>query len=213
MNSEIAPVACPEYKVKRRNAVLSVRERSPAAKRDLCCLDGGWLDTMIGGWQLATISNVQNGIALPLTITDKPCLAGSRSMYVPHVSPETKGSVRSWLGGNYSSKSYLDPIAFAYPLAFQFDKMSRLAANLRAPAALNFEVSGLKSFRLLDVLSLQSRGVTFNLPNYTQFDHPGVTHGAGSSGTITGSDQSVQRNSSCFQADMRAEAIDGPLRE
>lgn len=144
-----------------------------------------WLNTVVGGWQLTTISTVQNGLPLAISNTGQPLLAGSRPMYVPGVSPTTQGPVRSRLGGNYSTTSYLNPSAFAYPLAFQFGDVPRLAANLRAPKVMDFDVSGVKTVHLFEKWSLQLRGEAFNLVNYTQFSEPGVTYGAGSFGTIT----------------------------
>ncbi|MDE1160698.1 MAG: TonB-dependent receptor [Acidobacteriaceae bacterium] len=145
-----------------------------------------WLDSVIGGWSITTITTAQTGLPLNITASGGPLLSGTRPNKVPGIAALTTGSVKNRLGPDSNNGvAYLNPAAFAYTLAFQFGNVPRLSANLRAHGVLNSDLSGIKNIQLGHALRLQLRGEAFNVFNRTQFDKPATTYGLSTFGAIS----------------------------
>ena len=137
------------------------------------------VDGIIGGWQVAGISNFKDGF--PLTVTNATNNSNSfGGNQRPNViaNPNLKGnSIYEWF----------NTAAFAQPAPFTFGDAPRTLPYLRAQGTLNTDLTLQKYWRLWNEASkLQLRAEFYNLFNRTQFFAPGTTFGTSTFGVIPG---------------------------
>jgi hypothetical protein len=152
-----------------------------------------WADQAAGGWAVTAIIDVYSGFPISMGVSGATAFAGTRPMYVAGVSPLTSGSTHQRLGGVGQSQSYLNPAAFALPLAFQLGNVPRSAAALRGPLSFDDNVSVSKAFPIHDDLALEFRAEAFNILNKVDFGLPAATVGGAGFGSIT-SQYNLPRN-------------------
>lgn len=150
----------------------------------------GWANRVVGDWSVNTIVLVNSGYPLSFGVTGTPAFAGSRPMWVQGVSPLTTGSTKNRLGGAGQTQGYLNPAAFALPVAFQLGNVPRSTALARGPLSFDNNVSLIKNIRLYEDLSLELRGEAFNMLNKAAFSMPNATVGSTSLGFITSTSNS-----------------------
>jgi hypothetical protein len=150
----------------------------------------GWANKLAGDWSVNTIVLVNSGYPLSFTVTGTPAFAGTRPMWVPGVLPLTSGSTKNRLGGAGQAQSYLNPAAFALPVAFQLGDVPRSTALARGPISFDNNVSLIKNIRLYEDLSLELRGEAFNVLNKAAFSMPNTTVGNANLGYITSTSNS-----------------------
>ncbi len=137
------------------------------------------VENIIGGWQVAGISNFKDGF--PLAITNA---TNNSNSFGGNQRPNVVADP------NLSKKSiyqYFNTAAFQQPAPFTFGNAPRTLPYLRSQGTLNSDLTLQKYWRLWNETSkLQFRAEFYNLFNRTQFFAPGTTFGNSSFGVIPG---------------------------
>ena len=144
-----------------------------------------WTNLAVGGWKLNTIIAVQSGYPLGLTQSAGQAYSGGRPSYVSGVSPLTKGSTHTRLGGTGQSQTYFNNGAFRLAQSFELGNVPRSAAALRSPLTFQDDLSAIKKFEIRDSVNLEFRLEAFNVLNRVQFGLPNTTFNSSSFGLIT----------------------------
>lgn len=134
---------------------------------------------VIGGWQIAGISNFKDGF--PLSITDSTNNTGSfGGNQRPNIVAQLSLS-------NPTIYQSFNTSAFTQPAPFTFGNLGRTLGYLRSQGTLNFDMTLQKYWQLWNESShLQLRAEFYNLFNRTQFFAPGTNFGTSSFGVIPG---------------------------
>ena len=139
----------------------------------------GWLNQMVGGWQLSVIEAWSSGFAFtsvtnafPITfLNNAPAVFnGDTSAIKTHVHVDPSGTVQL----------FADPAkalgAFRGPLGLEGGTRN----NLRGPHFSNFDIGLSKHFPITERVNVQFRADAFNAFNHPNFNLPG---GGGTGGT------------------------------
>lgn len=153
----------------------------------------GWMNQIIGGWQVNGIATFQSGQPLAFNVTGAAPYAGSRASFTGAAEPQTEGSVTDRIGGVSGGPGYFNTAAFRVPLSFEFGDTPRLTATIRGPMSNNLDLSVIKNFLFTETLRLQFRAEAFNLTNTPVFGLPNTTVGNPGLGVI-GSQANSPRN-------------------
>jgi hypothetical protein len=130
-----------------------------------------WVNRMIGGWQLNTITQWHTGT--PLTITGANNFAASRPNIVQGTSAKlSHPTINQWF----------NTAAFINPPNYTFGNVPRTLPNVRGPSALNSDISLFKITGLTERLKTEFRVEAFNAFNHPTFNLPNMSFSAGSSG-------------------------------
>jgi hypothetical protein len=153
----------------------------------------GWINRIIGGWQLNGIYSFQSGQPLNFGVSGAPAYAGSRASFTGTGSAQTSGSVTERLGGVSGGPGFLNASAFRVPLSFEFGNTPRLDGRNRGPGNVNLDFSLIKSVPIREGLRVQFRAEAFNVTNTPVFGLPNTTVGNPGFGVI-GSQANNPRN-------------------
>jgi hypothetical protein len=151
--------------------VSSVLFALPFGKGQRFANRGGVVDHVIGGWQVSTITAVQNGTSIN---TDSWDAAGMGAGF-PHSNRLHCVAGASYVASNPNPDRYFDPASFRNVVAGEFGNCGR--NNLRAPSTWNVDFSTMKDFRLHERHFLQFRMEMFNAPNHPAWGRPSATWG------------------------------------
>ncbi|MBX9604266.1 MAG: TonB-dependent receptor [Bryobacteraceae bacterium] len=141
----------------------------------------GFVDSVLGGWQLNGIYTFRTG--LPVTASLAAGLVSS--------TVNTGGASRPDQTGNpeldkdeRSLARYFNTGAFVSPAAnsFRFGNAGR--NTIRGPSLSGLDFSVFKVFRFAERFQLQTRGEFFNLPNHPNWGQPNAQVGSPAIGTI-----------------------------
>lgn len=148
----------------------------------------GWVNQVVGGWQLNGITTMQSG--LPMGITSR---FNNLNSFGGRQTPNrvlgqqalTTGAVSERLGGRFGSQPYLNANAFEQPPDFMFGNMGNIMPDAREPEYVNWDVSILKDFPFSERVRLQFRAEFINFFNHTVFRRPNTSFGNNNFGNIT----------------------------
>lgn len=148
----------------------------------------GWVNQVVGGWQLNGITTIQSG--LPMGITSRfNNLNSFGGRQTPNrvlgQQPLTTGAISERLGGRFGSQPYLNANAFEQPPDFMFGNMGNIMPDAREPEYVNWDVSILKDFPFSERVRLQFRAEFINFFNHTVFRRPNTSFGNNNFGNIT----------------------------
>ncbi|MES2391823.1 MAG: carboxypeptidase regulatory-like domain-containing protein [Acidobacteriota bacterium] len=132
---------------------------------------GPWLNRLIGGWQLNTITQWKTGT--PLTITGANNFAATRPNFVPGVSAKLP---------NPTIKQWFNTAAFINPPTYTFGNVPRTLPNVRGPSAFDSDISLIKTTAITEKLRLEFRVEAFNALNHPVFGLPSMAFVPGSNG-------------------------------
>jgi hypothetical protein len=143
----------------------------------------GFVNTMIGGWQLNTIGVMQTG--LPLVVRGATSSIGTANR------PDSTG--KSAKLEERTPQRWFDKDQFVNPVDFTFGNVGRVLPDVRGPGTMNWDLSAIKNTRIRERMNLQFRFEYFNFLNKVNYGQPaaGFTAGAdgrnvnGAAGTIT----------------------------
>jgi hypothetical protein len=145
----------------------------------------GWLDQMVGGWQLSVIGLWNSGFAFTTVSNAFPISFLNDS---PAVFNGDKSAIKTNLHVDPSSGTvqlFADPAkalaAFRGPLGLEAGARN----NLRGPHFSNFDIGVAKHFPIGERVNIQFRADAFNAFNHPNFSLPG---GGGTGGTSDISD-------------------------
>lgn len=139
----------------------------------------GFLQQVVGGWQLSSIYTAHSGYPLAFTNSGAPTFAGSRPNFTG-LAPTTSGGIHG-----RATHGYLNADGFAYPLSLQLGNVPRLTPNIRTPASYDLDMSASKDIGLYRETLLQFRVDSFNAFNQVIFAGPSASFGSQGFGTIT----------------------------
>lgn len=132
---------------------------------------GPWMNRLIGGWQLNTITQWHTG--LPLTITGANNFAATRPNYIPGVKVKlAHPTVSEWFNTE----------AFKNPPNYTFGNVPRTLPNVRGPSATNSDISLIKTTSITEKVRSELRVEAFNALNHPIFGMPNMTFSPGSDG-------------------------------
>jgi hypothetical protein len=139
----------------------------------------GALGTILGGWVLGSIANIQSGGPYTVTMNSNSANAfsagGQRANLVGDpVLPSSQRTVQRWFN--------LD--AFEEPAQYTFGNAGR--GILRGDGRINFDFSIAKNFNIRETLTVQFRSELFNAFNHADFSLPNRSMGSANFGTISG---------------------------
>ena len=144
--------------------------------------DSGWLDRVVGGWQLNAIGIYQSGFPITITQSTNNTLAFSRVQrpnVVAGVDAATAGSISSRIDG------FLNPAAFSTAAAGTFGNLSR-TIGVRGPSPQkSWDIGLLKTVPIFESLKGQFRLEAINAFNTPIFRLTNTTFGSSNFGKIT----------------------------
>lgn len=168
--------------------VVNYQYELPFGKGKAMLNRGGWVNQVVGGWNINGVTTIQSG--LPIGVTSRfnnlNAFGGRQTPNrVLGETAETSGNVRERLGGRFASQSYLNAAAFEDPPDFQFGNVGNFLPDAREPKYLNWDVSIVKDFPFNERVRLQFRAEFFNFFNNTVFRRPNTSFGNPNFGNIT----------------------------
>jgi len=137
---------------------------------------GGVVDTVLGGWDVASIINRQSGRPLTVTVSGDPLNTGN-------------GNARAnYLGGpktvaNPTLNMWFNTAAFAAPPAYTPGNLGW--GTFLGPGLFNWDFSIYKTFAFTERHRLQFRTEFFNFANHPNLNNPGLVLGTATFGKIT----------------------------
>ena len=157
--------------------------RLPVGKGELLLNRGGWLDQLVGGWDLNAVTYYQSGFPLAINQTNLNSSLGA-AVQRPNinlgVSPATGGSIYSRVNG------YINANAFTAVSEFSFGNAPKASA-LRGPlsGSGNWDASLHKNVAAGEHTNVALRIDAENLFNHPWFAAPDTTLGDTNFGQIT----------------------------
>jgi hypothetical protein len=141
----------------------------------------GFVDAVLGGWQLNGLAIFHTGVPLQLTTASNNLFnyGGTERPNWNGQDPTRPGSIESRLN------NYFNAAAFSQPAPFTFGNTARTIGNLRGPGQANMDLSIIKNFVIHEQIRLQFRAESFNTLNHPQFGLPNVSIGTSSAGVIS----------------------------
>jgi hypothetical protein len=148
----------------------------------------GFVDKVLGGWQINGNTTFQSGPPLQITGGNASgSFAGTQRPNWDGQNPTLSGSVTSRLS------QYFKTSDFSFNAPFTFGNAPRLMPNLRGPGTDNFDISLFKNIHLLERYQMQFRAEAFNAFNRVQFGNPNTNINSNAFGVIS-SQQNSPRN-------------------
>ncbi len=162
-----------------RSLVLSYVYELPVGKGRKFAVSNKVADAVIGGWQVAGVSNFKDGF--PLSVTDA---TNNTNSFGGNQRPNVSSNVGV---SNPTIYEAFNIAAFTQPAPFTFGDAPRTMGYLRAQGTISSDLTLQKYWRLWSETSrLQLRAEFYNLFNRTQFFAPGTTYGTSTFGVIPG---------------------------
>jgi Carboxypeptidase regulatory-like domain len=150
--------------------VTSILYTLPFGKGQKFLNHGGIVNQVVGGWQVSTITTIQDGLPIDTTSWDSAGTSFSpNSNRLNCISPNV-------ILPDANANAYLNPAAFSNTVAGQYGTCAR--NNLRAPRQVNFDFSAIKDFRIAERQALQFRLEMFNAPNHVELGSPNASWGS-----------------------------------
>jgi hypothetical protein len=159
----------------------SVSYDLPFGKNKLFLSKGALWNQIAGGWRINTVHLFQTGFPLSVFQNQNFNSVFGNGLMRPNASgssPLTSGRLQDRLD------SYLNPSAFTTASQFTFGNTAR-TLNYRSPGTLNWDLSLLKTFTVLERFKGQFRAEATNAFNTPQFNGPNTAFGNANFGRIT----------------------------
>ncbi len=139
------------------------------------------LDSVIGGWQINGIMNIQSGSALGIGATN------TAGLFTEAIRSNSNGkSPVLDVAAHDRLERWFDTSVFSQPAPFTLGNVTPLISNLRNHFINNVDFSLFKQFALTEKVKLQVRGEAFNAMNRVRFGSPNTTVTAGANfGRVT----------------------------
>ena len=130
----------------------------------------GFLQRVVGGWQINTIGVMQTGI--PLIVRGASNNAANR--------PSSTGE--SAKIDNPTRERWFNTDAFVNPPDFTLGNVGRTLPDVRTPGTVNFDLSLIKDTRITERINIQFRAESFNFMNHVNLGAPNVSFSPGTNG-------------------------------
>jgi hypothetical protein len=146
--------------------VASVLYVLPFGKGQRFLNRGGFVNQVVGGWQLSTITTLQSGGTVNTSSWD----SGGTNFISNATRLNCVAGVNPILANN-NQNAWYNPAAFSNPVAGTFGNCGR--NNLRGPWLGNEDISIVKYFRIAEKRTLEFRTEMFNAPNHVELNAGG----------------------------------------
>jgi hypothetical protein len=130
----------------------------------------GFLQRLVGGWQINTIGVMQTGI--PLIVRGASNFAANR--------PNSTGE--SAKIDNPTRQRWFNTEAFVNPPDFTLGNVGRTLPDVRTPGTVNFDLSLIKDTRITERVNVQFRAESFNFMNHVNLGAPNASFSPGANG-------------------------------
>jgi hypothetical protein len=135
----------------------------------------GWLNQLIGGWQLSGILGWRTGLAFQTVANSFPI---SFANNVPAIFNGNTSAIQTNVHLDPATKQvqlFKDPTAALAAFSFPTGLQSGSRNNLRGPGFSNLDFGVAKHFPIRERLALEFRADAFNVFNHANFGLPGVS--------------------------------------
>jgi len=177
--NSLCPLSC-EYSQSDFNVpqrfVGSILWALPFGKGQRFLNYGGFVNEVVGGWQVTTITTTQSGLPTEASSYD----SGATNFAPPSSRLNCTG--QSPDVSNQSIFGWYSAAAFTNPLPATFGNCGR--NGLRDPRTFNMDFSAIKFFRLAERKSLEFRMEMFNAPNHVELGAPNISWNGTSSAAV-----------------------------
>jgi hypothetical protein len=119
---------------------------------------------IIGGWQLNGILRWVSGAPFTPVADATACNCPGNNNFADVVAPA------NYLKGTGRGLLWFDPASFAAPAPNRFGNAGR--NSLRGPGFINYDMSVVRNFRMLERVRLELRGEAYNLSNTPRWGNP-----------------------------------------
>jgi hypothetical protein len=146
----------------------------------------GWLNSIVGGWQIAGLLSAESGSVL--TVTQPSGIANSRPDEVsgaPFVVSDWKSTCNA-LGCNYLNVDAFTRVPVSPITNATLRPGTYKVGDARGPGSWRLDTSFSKNFQLNTGTRLQIRADVFNLLNTKQWNNPNTNMNSSDFGRITG---------------------------
>lgn len=158
-----------------QRATVSALYNLPFGRGERFASSSGFINRVIGGFQLNVIGVFQTGT--PLTITGANAYTATRPNYVPGQSVSVP---------HPTPLKWFNTGAFQNPSDYTFGNVPRTLPRLRAPGTENFDFSIFKTTEITERFKLQLRAEAFNVLNHTNLGIPNTTFSAAANPLVGG---------------------------
>ena len=149
---------------------------------------GGWVNQVAGGWEVAGIWTLRSGAPFTPTISNDQANTGVSSQWPNLIGrPKIVHSPNCWfyITANASCGSLSPGTQAAYAVPAQYTYGTPLRNTLRADSLNELDFTLLKTFSLGESRRLEFRGEFFNLANHPTFAAPSTSINSGSGAQVS----------------------------
>lgn len=159
-----------------QRATVSALYNLPFGRNQKFSSSSGFINRLIGGYQLNLIAVFQTGTPLTITGANSSGTA-TRPNYVPGESVSIK---------NPSPTKWFNTFAFQNPTDYTFGNVSRTLPRMRGPGTQNFDFSIFKTTEITERWKIQLRAEAFNVLNHANFGLPNMSFAAAANTLVNG---------------------------
>jgi hypothetical protein len=156
--------------------VLSGLWELPVGRGRALNVENPFLNTLVGGWQLNTITTIVTGAPLIVRGASNGLANRPDMLRVPHLPDNFTDT------NPQSGVLWFDPTAFVNPALYTFGNTPRTISQFRNPGAVIVDLSVFKNFNLSERWKLQFRAEAFNAPNHVNLGFPNTSFSPGANG-------------------------------
>ena len=152
---------------------------------------GGFLNTILGGWEISTVGTFRSGAPFGLNVLNGPRDILRDQADGTNLRPDIVGDPNASVQRGQPAEgirgiAWFNPAAFASPAAFQHGTVARATPGVLGPGNINFDSLLAKNFQFTERWKMQFRWESFNTFNTPEFNLPNQTLGGGGFGFVTG---------------------------
>ena len=143
----------------------------------------GIVRTLLGNWEVSTISTTQTGLPVNITIDRSNATVPGLFAISGSMRPNSVAGVSLTPAGGSTPGLWINPAAFATPAAGTFGNLGHNA--FRAPGITQFDLGVSKFVLVKEGVSVRLRGDLFNVTNRPQYGAPNADVSTSNFGLIT----------------------------
>jgi hypothetical protein len=149
---------------------------------------GGFVNAVLGGWELSTITTLQNGTPFGVSVLNGGLnyLGDSTGLLRPNMSANPKlSSGQGEPASGVLGVQWFNAAAFTVPAKYTYGNAARTIPGMFTPGLINFDTLLAKNFMVAERWRAQFRWETFDTWNTPRFNPPNSVLGANNFGLVT----------------------------